>query len=246
MDKPERTPMCPNIPRACSFLLVAASFGAFGFLFVRANAPSKLSRAQLQSNRSHTVCAPVFLFRAQGWHWWVLFLVAAQTAAERRACVMHFFLHVAALLITALGGGWCRSGMSTYVPCADNQTMTRLCLFHTQPLDYSVIYVMHFVSGGALLSMFVLDGIQILGWTLKDRMTTLYSPYPLFPSYAAVLGVATLIVTITWTAIIDWDDATVGRLAVILLILIGVVGAVSSVCLCLLARARSVEYEPHV
>ena len=139
-----------------------------------------------------------FLF---GTHWWVLFFVAARTPADRRACVLHFLLHLAALLITAIGGGWCRAS-GAYIACADNNTMTRSCLWSTQPLDYRVIYTIHFISGGMLLVMGVLDPLQLPGWTLRRTpLTTLYTQYRLAPAYASVLAVATLCVTLTWTVI---------------------------------------------
>jgi hypothetical protein len=174
-----------------------------------------------------------FLF---GWHWWALFLVAARTPADRRACALHFCLHLAALFVTGAGGAWCRSASSTYIPCDGNQTMTRICLWGTQPLDYQVIYTMHFVSGGALLCMGVLDVVQFPGWTLCTRsLTALYSPYRLAPAYALTLGIATFCVTITWTALVDWDDATLNSLLGVLLLVILVVGALSAASLRLLA-----------
>ena len=175
-----------------------------------------------------------FLF---GWHWWALFLLAARSPAERRGCALHFVLHVSALVITGAGGWWCRSSRSTYVPCAANQSMTRVCLWSTQPLDYQAIYVMHFVSGGALLCMGVLDGLQLPGWTLRRQqpLTALYSPYSLAPAYALSLAACTLAVTLTWTVFVDWEDATVPRLGGILVLVIVVVGVLCAAMLNLAA-----------
>ena len=173
-----------------------------------------------------------FLF---GWHWLVLFLVSARSQTERRTCLVHWLVHVAALVITAVGGGWCRSS-GTYIPCADNQTMTRICLMETQPLDYRIIYIMHFVSGGALLAMGVLDIVQLPGWTLQRcPLAALYSPYSLAPAYGLVLAVATTAVTITWTAIFAWDDWNLNELLNILLLVIVAVGALGAIALRLLA-----------
>ena len=204
-DEQTAQPCAGELPRPIAFLLVAAAWGGFGFLF--------------------------------GWHWWALFLLVARSPSERRACVLHFVLHALALLITAAGGGWCRSSSSTYVACAANQSMTRVCLWSTQPLDYQVIYVMHFVSGGALLSMGVLDGLQLFGWTLRRQqpLTALYSPFSLAPAYALSLAVCTFVVTLTWTVFVDWDDATVPRLGGILVLVIVVVGALCAAVLNLVA-----------
>ena len=114
--------------------------------------------------------------------------------------------------------------------------MSRQCLFETQPLDYRFVYVMHFVSGGAMLSAAVLDAIQIPGWTLRRRpLETLYSPIPLSPAYAIVLAVATIAVTLTWTVFVDWEASDVPRLGATLLLVIVVTGALGAAVLRLLA-----------
>ena len=106
-----------------------------------------------------------------------------------------------------------------------------------QPEDYRFIYIMHFVSGGALLVLGLLDAVQIPGWTLMRRhgqLTTLYSPYPLAPAYALVVAVATLAVTLTWTAVVEWDTSDLRSLLATMLLVIVVVGALSAASLSLL------------
>ena len=76
------------------------------------------------------------------------------------------------------------------------------------------IRVNAFVSGGFLFTSWVLDGVQLLGWTLLRRpLSCLYSPYALFPSYALVL-IATLVpFTLTWTVWADWSTSALNRCA---------------------------------
>ena len=169
-----------------------------------------------------------------GYHWLVIFFVAARTPAERRACIWHFSLQLSMAFVTAAGGGWCRGPTSTYLRCERNASMTRRCLWEVQPLDYQVIYVAHFVSGGALLCMGVLDVAQMPAWTLSSTpLTTLYSRYRLFPTYTLVLAAATTVVTITWTALVDWstDDGSLNRLGAILFVEIVIMGALAAAAL---------------
>jgi hypothetical protein len=178
-----------------------------------------------------------------GGHWWVLFAFVARTPADRRACILHFLLHIVALLLTAGGGWYVRSPAAGYVQCTTldtallNISMSRDCLWARQPTRYIVIYVMHFVGGGWLLSSFVLDFVHLPGWTLsRDRpMAPLFCPdAPLVPQYTAAVCTAVVAVTLTWTTAFPWDDFNLNQL---LAVLIGVILAVGTACLLVIRLA---------
>ena len=105
--------------------------------------------------------------------------------------------------------------------------MSRSCLWELQPADYVLLYVYHFVGGGWLLAAFVLDGLQIPWWTLRAGrpMTTLFTRHPLAPHYTTVIAVAVACVTVTWTALFEWDDRSLSPL---LGVLLGVIGCVAA------------------
>ena len=192
-------------PRSVAFLLTLAAWLGFGLMF--------------------------------GWHWWVLFLCAARSPAERLACVIHFVFHIIALLFTAIGGSYCRSSEEGYVQCITaegaNISMSRDCLWALQPERYRVVYVLHFIGGGWLLSAWILDLLSIPIWTLYPPPSTrgmpsfYHSHAPLFPHYAIVITCATFFVTLTWTIFFDWDDFNLGFLGGILVAVILGVGGLS-------------------
>lgn len=176
-----------------------------------------------------------FLF---GTHWLVLYAMVAKSPAERKACLLHFALIIIALLVTAGGGGYCRTS-GTYVRCGSNVTMSRECLFEVQPPIYRTVYVIHFVGGAWILASFVLDGIQLIVWCHHQKLTSLFTDAPLMPSYAAIVSCAVVAITITWTCIVDWDDGTLNRLLAILIVLIVVVGILGHVAIRVLRSART-------
>merc|ERR1711977_738690 len=106
--------------------------------------------------------------------------------------------------------------------CANNYTMSRDCIWD-QPADYRNIYILHFVSGAWILASFVLDGVQMWWWCLccgERPMTALFSHAAIFPSYAVVLSACVLGITLTWTAIVEWNTDGLNRLLAILIALV--------------------------
>jgi hypothetical protein len=169
-----------------------------------------------------------------GGHWWVLYTMVARSPSDRRACLIHFTLHIVALVLTAGGGWYVRSPEAGYAWCSTpdgllNISMSRDCLWSLQPSRYRIVYVLHFVGGGWLLSAFVLDAVNLPGWTLASRdrpMATFYCTHaPLFPHYTATLCMAVLAVTLTWTIAFPWNDFNLNQL---LAVLIGVILAVGA------------------
>merc|ERR1719271_119601 len=96
---------------------------------------------------------------------------------------------------------------------------------------------MHFTSGGLLLTHWVLDGLQLPGWTLLRRpLSALYSPYGLFPAYTLVLPFVLVLTTLTWTVWADWDANHLVPLIGILLLVIVAAGAACALALQIMSR----------
>ena len=166
-----------------------------------------------------------FLF---GWHWLVLLIsISIGRKEERcwtrqhRVAACYFLLWWVAVLATALGGGYARSG--TYDACEGGEDMSRGCLFHEQSADYVVIYVAHFIGLGWVATMWVFDGVQIPFWVWQAshgqelRLLGSADVRLAGAAYPGILCCTVLLVTLTWTAALDWStDGGVQALALAL------------------------------
>lgn len=167
-----------------------------------------------------------FLF---GWHWLVLLISIsfgrkqAERCWTRQHCVAlcYFLLWWVAVLATALGGGYARSG--TYDACEGGEDMSRGCLFNEQSTDYVVIYVAHFIGLGWVATMWVFDGVQIPFWVWQAshgqelRLLGSADVRLAGAAYPGILSCTVLLVTLTWTAALDWStDGGVQALALAL------------------------------
>ena len=101
--------------------------------------------------------------------------------------------------------------------------MSRSCLFHEQSADYVVIYVAHFIGLGWMATMWVFDGVQIPFWVWQAshgqelRLLGSADVRLAGATYPGVLSCTVLLVTLTWTAALDWStDGGVHALALAL------------------------------
>ena len=70
--------------------------------------------------------------------------------------------------------------------------------------------------------MWVADGLQIPSWVAQaargEKLRVLWTDQPLASAtYPAVLSCAVLLVTVTWTALVDWSSDNLQPLALLLL-----------------------------
>ena len=166
-----------------------------------------------------------FLF---GWHWLVLLIVISIGRKEQRCwtqpqctAICYFLVWWIAVLALALGGGYVRSG--TYRACEGGEDMSRSCLFREQSTAYIVIYVAHFIGLGWMATMWVFDGVQIPFWVWQAshgqelRLLRSADVRLAGATYPGVLCGTVLLVTLTWTAALDWStDGGVHALALAL------------------------------
>ena len=166
-----------------------------------------------------------FLF---GWHWLVLLIVISIGRKEQRGwtqphctAICYFLVWWIAVLALALGGGYVRSG--TYRACEGGEDMSRSCLFREQSTSYVVIYVAHFIGLGWMATMWVFDGVQIPFWVWQAshgqelRLLGSADVRLAGATYPGVLCGTVLLVTLTWTAALDWStDGGVHALALAL------------------------------
>ena len=154
-----------------------------------------------------------FLF---GWHWLVLLIVISIGRKEQRCwtqphctAICYFLVWWIAVLALALGGGYVRSG--TYRACEGGEDMSRSCLFREQSTAYVVIYVAHFIGLGWMATMWVFDGVQIPFWVWQAshgqelRLLRSADVRLAGATYPGVLCGTVLLVTLTWTAALDWS-----------------------------------------
>eukprot|EP00747_Dinoflagellata_sp_TGD_P222906 gnl/TRDRNA2_/TRDRNA2_94576_c0_seq1.p1 gnl/TRDRNA2_/TRDRNA2_94576_c0~~gnl/TRDRNA2_/TRDRNA2_94576_c0_seq1.p1 ORF type:complete len:220 (+),score=24.00 gnl/TRDRNA2_/TRDRNA2_94576_c0_seq1:22-681(+) len=171
---------------------------------------------------------------------WLLLLCRLPDKQQRRLAAAHLASYWTGLLLTALGGTWCRNTGS--MDCADGETMSRRCLWDMQHADYQFVYTAHYVGLAWVAAHWVLDGFQLLPWSLQivrqEPLVCCCTGAELRgPQYSAVIAAAVFIVTVTWTLLVDWSTADgLGALAGILLLEIAVVGLFASVGSRLLRR----------
>ena len=171
-----------------------------------------------------------------GWHWLVIFLLVAQTRADRKAALLHLTSYLLALFLTAGGGAYVRSGNA--VSCGNVVgDMGRDCLWDLQGTAYQVVYTLHYIGLAWLALSWVYDGVQLPGWLMQSQKGELLrvcysSHHPLAARwYSIVLCVGLLLLTLTWTVFVDWT--TNGGLAVLaaaLIVDIVAVGLLSCGC----------------
>ena len=151
-----------------------------------------------------------------GWHWLVLMILISVGRTQeqcwtRQHCVAvkYFLLWWVALLVLGLGGGYSRSG--TYTECKGGEDMSRACLFNEQCTDYVVIYVAHFVGLAWMAAVWVFDGVQIPFWVWQAsqgqelRLLSSADIQLAGKCYPGILCCTVLLVTLTWTAALDWS-----------------------------------------
>lgn len=110
-----------------------------------------------------------------GLHWIVL-LVAIMRAGKCnslsvRFCLLHFAFYWVMVIITAAGGGWCRAGNAKGCPTVTSNTgeilevtMSRLCLWEHQTLQYQIIYTIHYVTLAIGAAHWILDFLHLPLW----------------------------------------------------------------------------------
>jgi len=154
-----------------------------------------------------------------GGHWLIIMCLARD--GRQRWMALAFSASIwFGVLITALGGTWCRSGTS--VDCPGGETMSRACLWDQQRPAYQVIYTIHYVGLAWSFSHWILDGMQLLCWCWRlsrnEQLTFFTSDVEVRVwHYSAVVLCTTLVVTLTWTCLYDWStDEGLGALAGVL------------------------------
>lgn len=183
-----------------------------------------------------------------GLHWFVISCrISANGTKQRRAAVTHLLSYWLGLLGTALGGGWCRGAQT--VECPEGEVMSSTCLWDAYSTTYQTIYVAHYVCLAWNVAHWLLDGPQLLHWGRQLQRGELLSfccssvPVQMF-NYTIVILVAVVLVTLSWTVIIDWSTADgLGTLALVLVLVIVVVGLLECLVLklsgCFFAFARN-------
>eukprot|EP00322_Chrysochromulina_rotalis_P019886 CAMPEP_0115846502 /NCGR_PEP_ID=MMETSP0287-20121206/9894_1 /TAXON_ID=412157 /ORGANISM="Chrysochromulina rotalis, Strain UIO044" /LENGTH=195 /DNA_ID=CAMNT_0003300295 /DNA_START=211 /DNA_END=798 /DNA_ORIENTATION=- len=130
---------------------------------------------------------------------------------ERMPCVVHFVIMIVAVVLLAVGGGYCRSsGRNT--GCSNGATMTRSCMWDEQEhTDYQVAYVGHFMAGCVLISSWILDGLSLPSWlwsatrATPEALSCAYSSKPLWPRHMGLIAIAWLVMCITWMGVANWS-----------------------------------------
>ena len=113
---------------------------------------------------------------------WILFgfatsahlcTLSQMSPIHRKALCIQIIANVAGLLLL-LGGGALVVGNrdggnshSNYVPCPNNVTMDRHCMYEQQPLSYLFPYIIHYIGGGYCLVGWFLDMCHLLPWAIQ-------------------------------------------------------------------------------
>ena len=124
---------------------------------------------------------------------WILFgfLTAAQTCVAvwmlnsatsttttticiTRSGKVHVAAHIVGLLILFAGGAAVTGGTGGYVPCPNNVTMDRHCMY-TQPTVYIFPYVLHYIGGGySCVASWFLDLCHLVPWSMQGYPLTIF------------------------------------------------------------------------
>jgi len=113
---------------------------------------------------------------------WILFgfftsahlcILSQMSPVHRKSLCLQIIVNVAGLLLL-LGGGALVVGnrdggnrQSNYVPCPNNVTMDRHCMYQLQPLSYLFPYIIHYIGGGYCLVGWFLDMCHLLPWAIQ-------------------------------------------------------------------------------
>ena len=126
----------------------------------------------------------------------------------------HLVAHVIGILILLGGGAAVQGGTGGYVPCPNNVTMDRYCMY-TQTGNYMFPYILHYIGGGyACFASWFLDLCHLIQWSFQGAPYTLYctpqnnSKHSIpFESHwhLGSKALLTLLITITWMLFIDWS-----------------------------------------
>jgi len=172
-------------------------------------------------------------------HWFYLLLNS--TLEQRNSIVIHLVVIYAGTILTALGGGWCQTG-DNYTECPGGESMSRTCLWETQTVEYQIIYTLHYVSLGWNGAHWIVDFCHLWRWarelnagsvlgedSTSVRLTALGffdSPYDQtatlqhrLTEYWVILSISVILVTPTWTLLVDWNtEDGLGWLAMVLIV----------------------------
>eukprot|EP00930_Biecheleria_cincta_P077638 TRINITY_DN64958_c0_g1_i1.p1 TRINITY_DN64958_c0_g1~~TRINITY_DN64958_c0_g1_i1.p1 ORF type:complete len:224 (+),score=19.93 TRINITY_DN64958_c0_g1_i1:47-673(+) len=189
------------------------------------------------------VCLWAPLGFLHGSHWIALACAKSIEPRQRRLACGHGASYWAGFLVTALGGGWCRSGVN--VACPGGEDMSRACLWAQQTAAYQVIYTAHYISLAWICTHWVMDGCHIVLWA---RQGSRGEPLRLLCDgpelgqgrYAAVVAIAVLLETLTWTGFYDWSTADESINSMALVLLLEMVAVLLTACVLLrFVRSRS-------
>ena len=130
-----------------------------------------------------------------------------------RSGKVHVAAHIVGLLILFAGGAAVTGGTGGYVPCPNNVTMDRHCMY-TQPTVYIFPYVLHYIGGGySCVASWFLDLCHLVPWSMQGYPLTIFltpqknvRSIP-FESYWHLVakGLLTVLVTLTWMLLVDWS-----------------------------------------
>ena len=95
-----------------------------------------------------------------------MFASTKQQHSISRTTLHHVLAHVAGLILLGGGGAFVQGGIGGYIPCANNVTMDRYCMYN-QPATYLLPYILHYIGGGYCLVGWFLDGCHLLWWAMQ-------------------------------------------------------------------------------
>mmetsp|Transcript_106059 Transcript_106059/g.204118 ORF Transcript_106059/g.204118 Transcript_106059/m.204118 type:complete len:226 (+) Transcript_106059:47-724(+) len=200
-----------------------------------ASDPKSSGRSALSIFAILLVCWLALGFLHAG-HWIAICCILKGTRSSRIAAA-HMASCWIGILLTAIGGGWCRSGGGQSAHCPGGEEMSRDCLWQEQGAVYQTIYTMHYVGLAWSFAHWVLDAFHLASWSRQlaagEELTVFWSSFKLDNfRYAAVVAAATSIVTLTWTRFFNWSTADgFNILAAVLLVEMLVVGSSAALIL---------------
>eukprot|EP00959_Pyramimonas_sp_CCMP1952_P457308 9474708-Pyramimonas_sp.AAC.1 len=162
--------------------------------------------------------------------------------------ILHVLTYWVAFAVFASGGWWCRTA-GRYVECdpvGKKLSMSRNCLWAVQPVDYQIIYTLHYVALTYSIAHWVYDGAMLVSWGAAAAMDPshiplLFSTYPFWSAaYPAVLNAAVFLVTLTWTTLVDWSTGAEGGVRGLALVLLAEIAGVG------LAAALALRWQPDI
>jgi hypothetical protein len=138
-----------------------------------------------------------------------------------RSGKLHVAAHIVGLLILFGGGAAVTGGTGGYVPCPNNITMDRHCMY-TQPAGYMFPYILHYVGGSySCVASWFLDLCHLVPWSVQGYPLTIFcTPQKNVRSvpfeskwHLIAKGFVTVVVILTWMLLVDWStDPELSRL----------------------------------